>query len=348
MKDVFAKRLRSARLRAGISQDQLVTSMDGLVSKNSISKYEKGLMMANVKVLIALAKALGVKTDYFFRPFTIEIKNVEFRKKSKLSVKDINSIKQKVTDDVEKYIEIEQFLNIKTDFKNPLSKIPINSKSKIEEAVNTLRKEWKLGLNAFANVIDLLEDREVKVIEVVAPEAFDGFSGWADNRIPIIVVNKGYTVERKRLTTLHELGYLLLTFDSAVSQKEVEKYCFQFAGAMLMPEKTFKREIGTSRSSFSQQELIAIKEIYGISIQAIMARAKDLEIISEFHYISFRKKINRNRTEEGLGQYKGNEQSYRFMQLVYRAASEGVISLSKAANLSSLKLAEFRKQFVAL
>ena len=351
MKEIFSKRLKSARVRAGLSQDQLVNKMDGLVSKNSISKYEKGLMMADVKILLALSKSLEVKTDYFFRPFTVEIQNIEFRKKSKLSVKNLKSVKQKVSDIVEKYIEIEQFLNIVTAFKNPVSNIKITSKENVEQAVNKLRKDWKLGLNAFANVIDLLEDREIKIVEVDTHDAFDGFdgfSGWANKSIPIIVINKNYNTETKRLTTLHELGHLLLNFDDDLSQKEIEKYCYQFAGAMLMPEHTFKSEIGSSRSHFSQQELIAIKETYGISILAIMARAKDLGIISDAHYIVFRKRISRNRTEEGLGKYKGDEQSYRFMQLIYRAAAEEVISLSKAANLSNQKLAEFRKHYVAL
>ncbi len=38
-------------------------------------------MMADGKILIELSKILGVKkTDYFFRPFTIDIKHVEFKK----------------------------------------------------------------------------------------------------------------------------------------------------------------------------------------------------------------------------------------------------------------------------
>jgi Zn-dependent peptidase ImmA (M78 family) len=198
------------------------------------------------------------------------------------------------------------------------------------------------------NVIDLLEDKEIKVIEIDAPDEFDGFSGWADGKIPIIVINKNYNVERKRLTALHELGHLILTIKSDISDKDKERICFQFAGAMLLPETTFKTEIGDSRSHFSLPELIAIKESYGISIQAIMARAKDLGIITELQFVSFRKWISHNRTEDGLGAYSGLERAFRFKQLIYRAAAEEVISLSKAANLSNQKLAEFRKEFVAL
>ncbi len=348
MNDIFAKRLKSARIRAGISQDQLVKNMGGLVSKNAISKYEKGKMMAGSKVLLALAKALDVKPDYFFRPFTVEISQIEFRKKSKLSVKAVNAIRQKVTDFIERYVEVEQFLNIHSDFSSPVTEFSISSKQDVEQAANIVRNAWDLGSNALPNVIDMLEDKQIKIIEIDAPDEFDGFSGWANGNIPLIIINKNYTIERKRLTALHELGHLLLNLPDKTSHKDREHFCFQFAGAMLIPDTTFKNEIGEHRSQLSEPELIAMKETYGISIQAIMARAKDLDIITDLHYISFRKWISHNRKEIGMGTYRGIEQSFRFKQLIYRAAAEEVISLSKAANLSNQKLAEFRKEFVAL
>jgi Zn-dependent peptidase ImmA (M78 family) len=348
MKEIFSKRLKSARTLAGLSQDELVKKMGNIVSKNAISKYEKGQMMADGNILLALAKALNVKPDYFFRAFTVEIEKVEFRKKQKLAAKDINSIKQIVTDILERYLEVEQFLHIESSFANPIAEIEITSLHDVEDAALKVRSAWKLGLNALPNAIDLLEDKEVKVIEIDAPDEFDGFSGWADDRIPIIVINKNYNVERKRLTALHELGHLIISIKADTSDKEKEKLCFQFAGAMLLPETTFKSEFGESRSRFSIAELIAIKETYGISIQAIMARAKDLGIINEFQFINFRKWISHNRTEDGLGAYRGSEQAFRFKQLIFRAAAEEVISLSKAANLSNQKLAEFRKEFIPL
>jgi Zn-dependent peptidase ImmA (M78 family) len=348
MKEIFSKRLKSARTLAALSQDELVEKMGNIVSKNAISKYEKGEMMADGAILLALAKALDVKPDYFLRPFTVEIEKVEFRKKQKLAVKDVNSIKQTVSDVLERYLEVEQFLNIESAFSNPIAGNKIFSLVDVENAALKVRSAWNLGLNALPNVIDLLEDKEIKVIEIDAPDEFDGFSGWADGRIPIIVINKNYNVERKRLTALHELGHLIMVLSPDVTDKDKERLCFQFAGAMLLPETTFKSEIGGNRSHISISELVAIKETFGISIQAIMARAKDLEIINEFQFVNFRKWISRNRTEEGLGEYRGKEQAFRFKQLIFRAAAEEVISLSKAANLSNQKLAEFRKEFVAL
>lgn len=348
MKDVFAKRLKSARALAGLSQDELVQRMNALVSKNAISKYEKAEMMADSKVLIALAKALDVKTDYFFRPFSVDIAHIEFRKKQKLRQRDLKSIKERVSDTVERYLEIEQFLNIKSEFKNPIANHLIKNGDDVEQAVNALLKKWNWGINALPNVIEMLEDKEIKVVEIEAPIEFDGFSGWADNKIPIVVINKNYSMERKRLTALHELGHLLLKFSDSLEHKEIEKLCFRFAGAVLIPKETFKMELGEERSRISLPELISVKETYGMSIQAIMARARDLNVISNHTYINFRKWIARNRMEEGLGQYLGRESSDRFTQLLYRAASEEIISISKAANLANRKLAAFRKDFMAV
>jgi len=68
MKEIFSKRLKSARSMAALSQDKLVEKMGNIVSKNAISKYERGQMMADSNVLLALSKALNVKLDYFFSP----------------------------------------------------------------------------------------------------------------------------------------------------------------------------------------------------------------------------------------------------------------------------------------
>lgn len=351
MKEIFAKRLKSARLLSAMSMDKLVEAMGGIVSKNAIAKYERGEMMPNSSVLIALAKALSVKPDYFFRPFSVEIGKVDFRKKSKLGAKKINAIKEQVADQIERYLEIENLLRINAPFVNPIADIPINEPADIEGAVNTLLKKWKLGFNALPNVIELLEDKEIKVIELDADPAFDGLSGWAvqeKKSVPIIVVNRNFPIERKRFTALHELGHLLLNFNENLNHKEIEKLCHCFAGAMLIPYDTFIAELGEHRSSISLHELISIKETYGISIQAIMARAYGLGVISQSAYQRFRIFVSKNLKEEDWGNYQGKEQSDRFMQLIYRAAAEEIISLSKAANLSNQKLAVFRDQFIPL
>ena len=85
---IFARRLKSARVMAGWSMDMICEKIGNLISKQSISKYENGKMMPDSTILIALAKALDVDPDYFFRPFLFDMDEFEvsFRKKNKVKV----------------------------------------------------------------------------------------------------------------------------------------------------------------------------------------------------------------------------------------------------------------------
>ena len=79
----------------GLSMDELCSSMGNLVSKMTISKYENGLLAPNSGIVIALSKALNQPIDYFFRPFTVQVESVKFRKKVlSLKKKRIVSAKQ--------------------------------------------------------------------------------------------------------------------------------------------------------------------------------------------------------------------------------------------------------------
>ena len=349
MRHVIAKRIKAARTLAGLSYRELAAKMSPPVSHNLLSKYEKEEITPGSEVLIALAKALHVKPDYFLTPFTVEIEKVEFRKKRKLAAKQEAAIKQQVTDHIARYLEVEQFLQISSGFQNPLSDGFIEHSAQVEAAAEKLLDAWSLGRNGIPHVYEMLEDHEIKVYDLDAPADFDGLSGHANGSVPLIVVNKNHTAVRKRFTALHELGHLLLNFSPAQESRQVEKHCHQFAGALLIPRETLYRELGRKRQNIMPAELIPIKEHFGISIAAIMARARHLDIISEHVYRSFCIWMNLDqarRNESTLGHYGVIEHSERFRQLVYRAAAEEVISLNKAANLCNQKLADFREEFM--
>jgi len=351
MKEIVAKRIKSARTLAGLSLRELSQKMEGIVSHNAITKYENGLMMPDSKVLLALAKALDVKIDYFFRPYNVTIESVEFRKKSKLSIKNSNAIHQKVSDDVEKYIELEGFLNISSEFQKPVNHIKIHSGKDVEFAVIYLLDFWRLGTKVLPNVIELMECNAIKVIEIDANEDFEVLSGWANKTVPFIAINKNYTLEHKRFLALIELGHLILSFDRALEAKTVKKLCHRFAGAMLINERTMFFLLGRSRNSITQFELEAIKASYGIPVLEIMSRARDLSIINEDKFKALKIWINETeerKTETAFKQYVGREQSDRFKRLLYLATAEEYISMSKAANMANQDLATFRDEFISI
>ena len=330
----------------GLSMDSLCEKAGNALSKQAISKYESGRMMPDSKSLIVLSNALGVSIDYFFRPIAVSIDNVEFRKKAKLGIKQIETIKEIVRDKLERYLEIESIIDIQTEFKSRYDNITVQTENDIFSIVSRIKNEWKLGEDGINNLIEILEENKIKVIEIDAPEGFDGLSGFANGKTPIIVLNKNFDSERKRLTALHELGHLLLNFDTSINEKRIERFYNLFANEMLISKEVFIQKIGMNRKDISLQELQDIQLQFGISIDALMYKAKELNIITDARYRTFCIKKNqtkRFKEEVEKSRYK-QEESNRFVRLVYRALASEIISISKASSLLNIPVNAIRNQ----
>ncbi|MCB2156552.1 XRE family transcriptional regulator [bacterium] len=348
----FGERLRRGRTLRGLSLRGLSGEMGGLVSHAALAKYEKGLMKPDSKVLIALAKALAVRPDFFFERHGVTLSGIEFRKQAKLGKKKQEQVIEEAQEFFERYLEIERILEMKMP---PMLKVDLTDRkgealmTGAEEAAEKVRKTWKLGTGPLPNTIELLEDHGVKVKSVEAEESFNGLSGWADGS-PVVVLGAWLDrdLPRKRLTVLHELGHLVMKMPEGLDKKTEEAACYRFAGAMLIPKEAFVAEFGRKRSfpNVSLQELIAMKEQWGMSINALMRRAKDLGIIVEESYRSYCIHASQSglRKEEP-GTWAGSESANRFRQLVHRASAQDLITRSKATGLLRVTLREFDEQF---
>lgn len=352
IEEIFAKRLKSARIMAGWSMDMLCEKIGNLISKQSISKYENGKMMPDSSVLIAISNALNLDPDYFFRPFLFELDEFEvsFRKKNKVKVFETNAIKEKIRDKAERYLEIENILGLENKFQpTAYSNAIISNAQDIKMQAIRLREEWKLGKDAINNVQAMLETHFIKVIDVDAPEGFDGLSGMVNDKYPIIVLNSNIEQsERRRMTALHELGHLLFNtcFDPALSPGQREGLCTVFANEMLIPSCVFSGIIGENRRDISLNELTDLQILYGISIDAMMMKAKELNIITEArcrtYYIKknqderFKRLVTASRFQE--------KKPKRFVSLVFRAIASDIITTSKAASLLNISIEDVRNR----
>ena len=104
--EVFAKRLRQARIKEKLSMDALCEKAQGVVSKQAISKYEAAKMMPSSSTLMALAEALRVNLDYFFQPFKFDVEEMRFsfRKKASVKAKDTAALKIRIQEEIEHYL----------------------------------------------------------------------------------------------------------------------------------------------------------------------------------------------------------------------------------------------------
>lgn len=345
MKQIFGERFKSARVLNGLSLQDLADKLEQKVSRQALHKYEKGEVIPDSEMINLLSTALNVRPDFFFRETAVQLGEIEFRKLSKLPAKEESRIIESVKDKLSRYLELEEILSIQVEFKNPLNGWKtIASIEDIENAAQKVRNEWNIGNGALSNCIELLEDNQIKVVEVDAGDSYDGLQTWVKKTIPIIAFNrdKVKSADRKRFTVLHELGHLLLPLNG-LPENEKEKYCHQFAAAMLLPREAAEKELGMGRTKLLIPELGALKKQYGISMQAIVMRAKDLDIISDNYCKQFFFLVKQMgwKVNEPV-EYIGEEKSNRFEQLLFRALAEELISMSKAAALNNQSIAEFR------
>jgi Zn-dependent peptidase ImmA (M78 family)/DNA-binding XRE family transcriptional regulator len=336
----LAERLTTARRMAGLSLQELADKVEHRISRQAIHQFEQGQSKPETETLLALAKALDVKLDYFYRTSNVAFDKLEYRKKVKLSKTEEVAIQETAKDRFSRYFELEELTNAKSSFKDHKQTFEINDLTDIEKAAESLREAWNLGSKPIPSVIEMLEEKGIKILEVDASDGFQGFCAEANHEL-VIVINANDDPFRKRFTALHELAHITLNIKEDL---DVEKCCHSFAGAFLFPKQSVIEAFSAKRKKLSFAELIQQKCYYGISIQALLVRLRNLDIISEATYKGFVIWLTKSgcRTKEP-GQYAGVEKALRFSQLLYRAAIEEVISLSKAASLSNQSLSEFRK-----
>ncbi len=351
--NIFGNRLMLARKMNGFSLQDLADALENKISKQALNKYESGQMRPNSEFLGDLSKVLNVKPDFFIRKGIVNLGEVSFRKKSDLPRKTEEAIIEKARDYVERYLEIENLLGLDQKFTNPIRDLVIRNKQDAENAANKLREIWELGTDPLHNLVEMLELRGVKVYLIDDDESIDGFSSISTNGIHLVVVNlKGKSIERTRFTIIHELAHILLNFSEEVASdsKLIEKLCHRFSSCFILPGKMlFKMIGGKNRSYIAIKELIAIKEYYGMSIRAIAHRLCEMEVISENYYKRWTIYLNKTYgSKNEPGDFKGEEKVRLFEQLVARALSEGIISISKAAVLCNSNINQIRKGFISV
>lgn len=344
MKTTFATNLSRARRAARVTMEELANLTN--CSKQAISHYENGIRYPDSKTIRSLASALDVDIDYFFSTHKVEfsLSYIRYREGDYLSETQKTEVENITSCRLHDYLELEEIASDYIDFENPLSNLQVSDTKDAEKAAKQLRKKWKLGEGPIYNLSNLLEKNGVKVIKIDFGFTYnhEGLSGWTgNNEIPVIVLNaRQQDVTRIRFTILHELGHLLLEISDSIDSEKIERICDAFAGAVLLPYDILVKEFGQNRSAITMLELRRIKELYGISVTAIMVRARFTNLINRGAYEKWK---SSEFWDLNSGQYQGTEAPQRFEQMLYRCLSEKKIGFDKASLLSKVPESELRQ-----
>lgn len=281
--------MRQFRLAKGMSLDALACAMGGVVTKQSLSKYEREVSLPSHGVLENLAQTLGVDIGSLYNRPIVEIEVIEYRKHSKLSKREQNRVESLVQYMLEERLRLLDMLGEFDGAITSLYHFQVNSLEEAEQAAERLRIYWGLGEDPIPSMVALLENKRIHVMEIDAAESFDGLSLRVRNneRTPVsagVVTRRNIPGERQRLSLAHELGHLVL---GAAPDVDSEKAAFRFGAAFLAPAKTLLRDVGQRRKFVSAHELVLLKRRYRMSMQALLYRLHELAIINAHVYRSW-------------------------------------------------------------
>ncbi len=327
-------RIRRARVLRGLSLEDLAQRL-GDISKQALSKFEKGGAVPNSTRLLQLARALEVKPEYFFRSDAVALAPLEFRKLAKMPKYRQEQVEEQMREHLERYIALERCFDA-ADVAleaTPAHFVAVASVDAAEEAARRLREDWAIGGDAIANLTELLEDRGIKVVLLDGPEDFDGAcAATHDDQHVLIALNRTRPGERMRFTAAHELGHWIMALPEDMPEKDKEACCHRFAGAFLYPKDQVVLDFGGhKRSRVHPVELLNAKRRYGVSMQVALRRLKDLDLLSESGYKSMSIQFSANGWRSAEPEPMRAEEPRRFESLVFWGLAEDLFSPSRAS-----------------
>lgn len=341
---MIGARLKLARTAAGLSLRNLAQAIDHYVSPQAIGKYERNEAMPRIGVLNALADALHTSVEYLLGDPDLVLQDLEFRKNAWTGKSAEAQVEAAALVMLERYIALEDLLDLASvqwdeprDAPYPVLNNPVEA----DRAADALRHHWGFGQEPIPNVVELLEERGIKIFSLPLGK-IGGLAAWARRpgrpHVPLVVVNANDWGERQRFTIAHELGHIVLVVSHSLN---AERVAHRFAGAFLMPAEAMWLEVGKRRTSICIGELLALKQVFGVSIQALTHRCSDLGIISQATYCGLFDEFDRLGWRSPPYEEHGaiaSDRPTRFNRLCLRALAEGAITESKAAELLDIPI----------
>ncbi len=288
---IISSRITEAREARAKSMEDLASDIG--VTRQSISKYERGIVRPSPEMLQAISYSLGFPTEFFYKSeaeINAGSSPLFFRSKSNIAKKVKIACKYQIkwTDEIKK--QLEKYVDfIERDLPTIDKDYEDLSFEDIEEIALTIRKDWDIDDDPINDLIGLLENKGVIVTQFATNsfctfKGIDAFSCWKDGTPYILYHSIPKSAVRTRFSILHELGHLIMhssiAEDDSVKKEIVDLADMQadrFAAAFLLPATSFPKDI----RSTSLISLEAVKKKWGCAMSTIIRRCETLELLTE-------------------------------------------------------------------
>ncbi|MFF5985941.1 helix-turn-helix domain-containing protein [Prauserella flavalba] len=280
-------RLTLARHLAGLRKSDLAALVDK--SATAVAAWESGAKRPTAATVAQLALGLSVDPGFFaVRPQDVAALSTTPHFRS------LRSTTQLARDQAYAYgqlaVDIASSLERHVEFPDPdVPSFPVSADDRDsdapERAAQLVRKEWGIESAPVGHLVRSLENRGVLVV-FSPPQAASVDAYSFDSQVrPVVVLNpikRDYY--RQRFDVAHELGHLVMHGDAEPGGRVVEDQAHRFAAELLMPADQVRGLLPASMGGNVWRTLARLKEQWGVSIQALLYRARWLGRLSDVSY----------------------------------------------------------------
>lgn len=278
---INGERIKQARELRCITQSEFSNNIR--VSQPSIALFENNQITPSKTIMQRISQQTGFPMSFFEQCSSIDfpLGSLLFRAKKSLTLRERNKAYQFTKIIYEVYEQLG----------SRFEKIPLRLPRSDDSLFNaTEQARSSLGLSPDTpisdNLTNLIENNGIVVLAIPIlhkKHKHDAFSAWVgnDKKRPVIALLYFGSGDRLRFSIAHELGHLVLHQAIKGEISEIDKEADLFASEFLMPREAMIKEIIPPVTLLS---LSRLKLRWKVSIQALIRRAHDLEIITPRQY----------------------------------------------------------------
>ncbi|KAB2943875.1 MAG: ImmA/IrrE family metallo-endopeptidase [Hyphomicrobium sp.] len=278
MPDTFnSSLLLLARQYRGMSQSEVAQASG--INQGHYSRIENGLLAEGPSQdnVVRIANALGFSTTYFFAdsevaglPLSVHPFN---RKRAALGERALRSIHAELNI---RLMHIRWLLNaVDLAPEAPLPEIDPDEGGGPETIARKIRQAWTIPDGPISNLTLLCERAGVLVVHCELDPLIDGVSMRVRGLPPCIFLNRNSPGGRLRFSLAHELGHAIM---HRVPTDTIEDEANAFAAELLVPERTFRRQLIGQRVTL---EVLARQKAYWkTSMNFLLYRASNLGVLN--------------------------------------------------------------------
>lgn len=287
------ERLTMARQLAGLKKTHLAALIE--MSPASVTAWESGAKQPNRGTVAKLALALKVEPQFFGGGSPPRVNKPHFR-----SLRSTPQIAQDEAEAYGKFVsEVAGMLENAVEFPEVLlPDLPVDPDEQTtspEGAAMEARKFFVVRPGPIQHVVRLAERAGVVVVfSEPGVAAIDAYSLHTATR-PIIILNPVKDdYYRQRFDVAHELGHLIMHHDAEPGGKVAEEQANRFASEFLMPAEEIAPFLPASTAGRAWAQLAELKEHWGVSLAALLYRARALGIMGDVSYRNAMVRMSQN------------------------------------------------------